>query len=79
MGVHVTERRILTVMLVLATLGGAIGGVVGAGVAVLTTPCAEEDSTNCLWDAETRGNGEGRSFLVFRLTDGGPDYTIDLN
>ena len=27
------------------------------------TPCATEDSTNCFWDAQHRGNGEGRSFL----------------
>ncbi len=27
-------------------------------------PCAAEDSTVCHWDASTRGNGEGRSFLA---------------
>lgn len=28
-------------------------------------PCAEEDQTTpCYWDASTRGNGEGRSFIV---------------
>jgi hypothetical protein len=26
-------------------------------------PCAEEDSTNCYWDAASRGNGVGRSFV----------------
>lgn len=25
--------------------------------------CATEDSTNCYWDAETMGNGEGLSFI----------------
>lgn len=25
--------------------------------------CAQEDSTNCIWDAEERGNGTGRSFV----------------
>lgn len=24
--------------------------------------CATEDSTNCVWDADTQGNGQGRSF-----------------
>lgn len=26
-------------------------------------PCAEEDSDNCVWDAEAQGNGEGVSFV----------------
>jgi hypothetical protein len=26
-------------------------------------PCAEEDSTDCYWDAASRGNGIGRSFV----------------
>ena len=26
-------------------------------------PCQEEDSTNCHWDASTRGNGQGASFV----------------
>ena len=26
-------------------------------------PCATEDSTNCHWDAQTRGNGQGVSFV----------------
>lgn len=26
-------------------------------------PCATEDSTNCYWDADTMGNGEGLSFI----------------
>lgn len=31
------------------------------GLAVLPA-CETEDSTNCIWDADTQGNGEGRSF-----------------
>lgn len=27
------------------------------------TPCLQEDSRNCLWDASTQGNGHGRSFV----------------
>lgn len=26
--------------------------------------CATEDSDNCRWDADTQGNGIGRSFVV---------------
>lgn len=26
-------------------------------------PCAAVDSTNCYWDADLMGNGEGRSFV----------------
>lgn len=29
----------------------------------LSTPCAMEDSANCYWDAASRGNGEGTSFV----------------
>lgn len=28
------------------------------------TPCVTEDSDNCYWDAQTSGNGQGRSFVV---------------
>ena len=27
-------------------------------------PCEYEDSDNCFWDAQSRGNGEGTSFVV---------------
>lgn len=37
-------------------------------LAVLDThapkPCETEDSVSCFWDADTRGNGEGQSFIV---------------
>lgn len=29
----------------------------------LLPPCPTEDSTNCYWDAEHRGNGVGTSFI----------------
>ena len=29
----------------------------------LRTPCPEEDSPDCYWDASTRGNGVGTSFV----------------
>lgn len=25
--------------------------------------CPTEDSSNCLWDAQTQGNGRGQSFI----------------
>lgn len=28
-------------------------------------PCPTEDSTMCYWDASTRSNGEGTSFIAF--------------
>ena len=36
----------------------------------LTTPCAEEDSTDCYWDAQSAGNGEGESFYAISLRRG---------
>lgn len=38
----------------------------------LSTPCAQEDSANCTWDASTSGNGEGTSFVDI----GGTAYYI---
>ena len=32
-------------------------------------PCEYEDSTNCFWDAQVEGNGQGNSFYV-REIDG---------
>lgn len=29
----------------------------------LTTPCATEDGSNCYWNAQIQGNGEGASFV----------------
>lgn len=26
-------------------------------------PCATEDSSNCVWDAQSMGNGTGNSFV----------------
>lgn len=28
-------------------------------------PCGTEDSSNCIWDAEKYGNGEGKSFIEY--------------
>ena len=33
-------------------------------LAMFLPPCATEDSDNCYWDASTRGNGKGSSFVV---------------
>ena len=32
-----------------------------------TTPCPDEDSVNCYWDASTAGNGVGHSFYSVRV------------
>ena len=45
---------------------------VAVGQVALLSPCMEEDSTYCYWDA-TKGNGSGQSFLS--LGDG---FTIPL-
>lgn len=34
------------------------------GAAYKLRPCRFEDSRGCYWDAATRGNGRGRSFVV---------------
>lgn len=31
--------------------------------AIVLTPCEQEDSANCYWDNEVRGNGVGTSFV----------------
>jgi hypothetical protein len=33
------------------------------GSSWMFTPCRQEDSRNCWWNAQTRGNGEGTSFV----------------
>ena len=30
---------------------------------VVLMPCQSEDSTDCYWNAQERGNGRGRSFV----------------
>jgi len=32
-------------------------------------PCKFEDSSNCYWDAKTRGNGKGHSFYTREIND----------
>ncbi len=39
----------------------------------VTTPCVNEDSHSCIWDASAQGNGVGRSFIDVAGT------TIPLN
>lgn len=33
-------------------------------LAMFFPPCEYEDSNNCYWDAASRGNGQGTSFVV---------------
>lgn len=37
-------------------------------------PCKYEDSNNCYWDADKRGNGRGTSFVVLK----GKTYRTNL-
>lgn len=32
-------------------------------LSLILPPCTTEDSANCYWDASTRGNGQGVSFV----------------
>jgi len=59
-----------------ACVVAAVVGVALAAVPFIATlpPCATEDSTNCYWDADTRGNGQGLSFITFHFA--GSDVTI---
>lgn len=61
-------------MAILAMLGIATGPETGISV----PPCAEEDSTNCYWDASTRGNGVGTSFVALGGRTGEPHIVIWL-
>lgn len=36
---------------------------VGVTYNLMSTPCAEEDSLNCVWDASVQGNGVGQSYI----------------
>lgn len=43
---------------------GAEFNVLLANVGLALPPCENEDSDNCYWNAEMRGNGEGVSFVT---------------
>lgn len=56
-------RRAFAIVLVFAIIltGQAIQG----NQREFSVPeCATEDSDNCIWNAETQGNGKGQSFIV---------------
>lgn len=40
----------------------------------LSTPCEFEDSTNCYWNAQEQGNGQGNSFVDIQ---GEAYYSVD--
>ena len=49
-----------------AVLGlAALFSIVPTIALVNATPCPTEDSTWCHWDAQTHGNGQGRSFTTY--------------
>jgi len=37
---------------------------IAAFILALLPACATEDSSWCVWDAQARGNGQGRSFIA---------------
>lgn len=49
--------------------------VVEEGAPEVTTLCETEDATNCIWDAQNQGNGEGQSFIDIDGTAVYYDYT----
>lgn len=42
---------------------------------IILPPCPTEDSNNCYWDAQSRGNGQGTSFVVIDGVVYYPNYT----
>ena len=60
-------HTLITVLLLVGTVWGALL-LLGTTQPVDTTrtlpACAQEDSVGCHWDADTQGNGKGRSFDV---------------
>lgn len=61
-------RKALATLAIVATLmaPAAFHAHHSTGRTVVLKPCASEDSDNCYWDAATRGNGRGTSFVVIR-------------
>lgn len=57
--------RIILGLALLITLPAA-----SAVLACYNTPCEQEDSTNCYWDARVQGNGRGTSSLRLLLWTG---------
>lgn len=77
--VRTTRFRVHWSRIIGATVVGLIlaGGVVWGidHLPVTYPPCVTEDQTSpaCYWDADTRSNGQGHSFLVHE--DGTVEYT----
>ena len=46
-----------------AVIAVALLGAPGGQPTPSLPPCPTEDSDNCIWDATTHGNGQGRSFI----------------
>lgn len=52
---------------ILATGGTALASEIARPVPLpqsVNHPCAQEDSVNCYWNANTQGNGAGHSFIT---------------
>lgn len=63
------STRMATVVLIMSAWLVSLFGVMMLGIAVGTvnSDCAQEDSFNCTWRADTRSNGEGTSFTTVSL------------
>jgi hypothetical protein len=63
--VAIIAAVILAGIVIAVTLALAIGNAVGHWPAAIAgmPACPTEDSTNCVWDASSRGDGNGRSFV----------------
>jgi hypothetical protein len=48
------------IMALIVTMGIALSILYSA----ITTPCPQEDSLNCNWNAQEQGNGEGQSYVT---------------
>lgn len=68
---HITHTLAAIATGAILTTGAFVTGAATAGAPQLParpwqarTLCAEEDSTNCAWNAHTEGNGHGHSFYA---------------
>lgn len=59
-----------TIVAAVATIAPTAAQATHSQPAWMTTPCAQEDSSDCYWDASKAGNGVGHSFYAVRTAHG---------
>ena len=62
-----------TLTVILATIAFMFSSIIPSSATPELEPCVHEDSVSCYWDAQTRGNGLGQSFISDE--QGNPTYT----